>query len=68
MQVIEKYADAMARQLSAMLHLPIEVQPWTIYGVALILLVYFMPMGLAGGFARLWARAKRRWPALAGTK
>lgn len=67
-QVIEKYADAAARQLAAMFHLPIEIQPWTIYGIALILLVYFMPMGLAGGFASLWMRAKRRWPALAGIK
>lgn len=67
-QVIEKYADAVARQLAAMFHLPIEIQPWTIYGIALILLVYFMPMGLAGGFASLWMRAKRRWPALAGIK
>jgi branched-chain amino acid transport system permease protein len=67
-QVIEKYADAAARQLSAVLHLPIEVEPWTIYGIVLILLVYFMPMGIAGGLAMAWARAKRRWPALAGVK
>ena len=67
-QVIEKYADAAARQLAAMLHLPIEIEPWTIYGIALILLVYFMPMGIAGGLAMAWGRAKRRWPALAGVK
>jgi branched-chain amino acid transport system permease protein len=60
-QVIEKYADAAARQLSSMLHLPIEVEPWTIYGLALILLVYFMPMGIAGGLAVAWAKARRRW-------
>jgi branched-chain amino acid transport system permease protein len=67
-QVIEKYADSAARQLSAVFHLPIEVEPWTIYGIALILLVYFMPMGIAGGIAMAWARAKRRWPALSGVK
>jgi branched-chain amino acid transport system permease protein len=67
-QVIEKYADAVARQLSSLLHLPIEVEPWTIYGIALILLVYLMPMGIAGGLAMAWWRAKRRWPALAGLK
>jgi branched-chain amino acid transport system permease protein len=60
-QIIEKYADAAARQLSAILHLPIEVEPWTIYGLALILLVYFMPMGIAGGLAAAWAWARRRW-------
>jgi branched-chain amino acid transport system permease protein len=65
-QVIEKYADSAARQLSAILHLPIEVEPWTIYGIALILLVYFMPMGIAGGMAIVWYRARRRWPGLLG--
>jgi branched-chain amino acid transport system permease protein len=60
-QIIEKYADAAARQLSAILHLPIEVEPWTIYGLALILLVYFMPMGIAGGLAAAWVWARRRW-------
>jgi branched-chain amino acid transport system permease protein len=67
-QVIEKYADAAARQLSSLMHLPIEVEPWTIYGIALILLVYFMPMGLAGWLAAVWARARRLWPALARLK
>jgi branched-chain amino acid transport system permease protein len=67
-QVIEKYADAAARQLAATLHLPIEIEPWTIYGIVLILLVYFMPMGIAGGLATAWGRAKRRWPALAGAR
>jgi branched-chain amino acid transport system permease protein len=67
-QVIEKYADAAARQLSAMLHLPIEVEPWTIYGIALILLVYFMPMGIAGGLVVAWARARRRWTVLSAGK
>jgi branched-chain amino acid transport system permease protein len=67
-QVIEKYADSAARQLSAMLHLPIEVEPWTIYGLALILLVYFMPMGIAGGVAMAWASARRRWTVLSQGK
>jgi branched-chain amino acid transport system permease protein len=67
-QVIEKYADAAARQLSAVLHLPIEVEPWTIYGIALILLVYFMPMGIAGGLAMAWAWARRRSTLLSGGK
>jgi branched-chain amino acid transport system permease protein len=59
-QVIEKYADAVARKLSASLHLPIEVEPWTIYGIALIALVYLMPTGIAGGLARLQAMLKGR--------
>jgi branched-chain amino acid transport system permease protein len=67
-QVIEKYADAIARQLGSTLHLPIEVEPWTIYGIALISLVYLMPTGIAGGLARLQAWVKRgRTPKSGGT-
>ncbi|MDX2203307.1 MAG: branched-chain amino acid ABC transporter permease [Hyphomicrobiaceae bacterium] len=59
-QVIEKYADAGARMVSHALHLPIDIEPWTIYGIALILLVYVMPTGIAGGLAALWGRIRRR--------
>jgi branched-chain amino acid transport system permease protein len=57
-QVIEKYADALTRQISAAVHLPIDLEPWTIYGIALIILMYTMPMGIAGGLALLWRRLK----------
>jgi branched-chain amino acid transport system permease protein len=59
-QVIEKYADALTRKISSTVHLPIELEPWTIYGIALILLIYLMPTGIAGGLASIWAWAKRR--------
>jgi branched-chain amino acid transport system permease protein len=59
-QIIEKYADAVARSISGYLHLPIDIEPWTVYGVALIVLVYLMPTGIAGGVARLWAMLTRR--------
>jgi branched-chain amino acid transport system permease protein len=59
-QVIEKYADSLTRAIAASVHLPIELEPWTIYGIALILLMYFMPTGIAGGLASLWARVRRR--------
>jgi branched-chain amino acid transport system permease protein len=57
-QVIEKYADALARNIASAIHLPIELEPWAIYGIALIALVYLMPAGIAGGLLqlRLWAR------------
>jgi branched-chain amino acid transport system permease protein len=57
-QVIEKYADALTKKISAAVHLPIELEPWTIYGIALILLMYTMPMGIAGGLAALWRRIR----------
>lgn len=58
-QVIEKYADALTKKIGAAVHLPIELEPWTIYGIMLILLMYFMPNGIAGGLASLWARLSR---------
>ncbi len=57
-QVIEKYADALTKKLSAAVHLPLELEPWTIYGLALIILMYTMPMGIAGGLILLWKRFK----------
>lgn len=58
-QVIEKYADALTKQIANAIHLPIDLEPWTIYGIVLIALMYTMPMGIAGGLAVLWRRFKR---------
>jgi branched-chain amino acid transport system permease protein len=58
-QVIEKYADALTKKISAAVHLPLELEPWLIYGIALIILMYTMPMGIAGGMAALWRRFRR---------
>jgi branched-chain amino acid transport system permease protein len=57
-QVIEKYADALTKKITAAVHLPIDLEPWTIYGIALVVLMYAMPMGIAGGLAVLWRRIK----------
>jgi len=57
-QVIEKYADALTKKITAAIHLPIDLEPWTIYGIALIVLMYTMPMGIAGGLSLLWKRLK----------
>jgi branched-chain amino acid transport system permease protein len=53
-QVIEKYADAATKWVTKSVHLPIELEPWTIYGIILIALMYLMPMGIAGGVANLY--------------
>lgn len=58
-QFIEKYADAATKFVTQTVHLPIELEPWTIYGIVLIVLMYTMPMGIAGGAKSLW----RRWRA-----
>ena len=57
-QVIEKYADALTKKLTAVVNLPLDLEPWTIYGIALIVLMYTMPMGIAGGLALLWRRLR----------
>jgi branched-chain amino acid transport system permease protein len=56
--VFEKYADALTKKLTAAVNLPLDLEPWTIYGIALILLMYTMPMGIAGGLALLWRRLR----------
>ena len=56
---IEKYADAATKFVTQTVHLPIELEPWTIYGIVLIVLMYTMPMGIAGGAKSIW----RRWRA-----
>lgn len=58
-QVIEKYADAATKAMTSAFHLPIELEPWTFYGITLIVLIYVMPTGIAGGLASLFARFKR---------
>lgn len=58
-QVIEKYADALTKKFTAAVHLPIELEPWTLYGITLIVLIYVMPTGIAGGLSALFARFKR---------
>ncbi len=57
-QVIEKYADALTKKVTAAVHLPIELEPWTIYGIVLILLMYVMPGGIAGGIGTLVRRVR----------
>ena len=57
-QFIEKYADAATKAVTKWVHLPIELEPWTIYGIALIALMYVMPMGVAGGISTLWRRVR----------
>jgi branched-chain amino acid transport system permease protein len=57
-QFIEKYADAATKFVTQTVHLPIELEPWTIYGIVLIVLMYTMPMGIAGGLELLWHRLR----------
>ncbi|MEZ5854736.1 MAG: branched-chain amino acid ABC transporter permease [Hyphomicrobiaceae bacterium] len=55
-QVIEKYADELTRAISHNVNLPIELEPWTLYGIMLITLMFLMPTGIAGGLSALARR------------
>jgi branched-chain amino acid transport system permease protein len=57
-QLIDKYADAGSRLVAEWAHLPLVIPPWTVYGLALIGLMYIMPNGIAGGIARRWRRSR----------
>lgn len=59
-QFIEKYADALTKKVTQAIHLPLELQPWTLYGITIIVLIYVMPGGIAGGLAQLWAKFRTR--------
>lgn len=59
-QFIEKYADALTKKVTQAIHLPLELQPWTLYGITIIVLIYVMPGGIAGGLAQLWAKLRAR--------
>ncbi len=58
-QVIDKYADAATKYLTQTIHLPIDLEPWTIYGILLIVLIYVMPSGIAGGLSQWWSKLKK---------
>lgn len=58
-QVIDKYADAATKFLTQTVHLPIDLEPWTIYGILLITLIYVMPGGIAGGLSQLWSKLRK---------
>jgi branched-chain amino acid transport system permease protein len=66
-QFIEKYADAATRAVSNWVHLPIELESWTIYGIVLIVLMYLMPTGIAGGLNAWWRRWRHRQKPRTGT-
>lgn len=57
--LIDRYADKFATSLAENLNLPIVIPPWTIYGLVLIILMNFMPGGIAGGLASLRQRLPR---------
>lgn len=58
-QVIDKYADAATKYLTQTIHLPIDLEPWTIYGILLITLIYVMPGGIAGGLSKLLSKLRK---------
>ncbi|MBM3645087.1 MAG: branched-chain amino acid ABC transporter permease [Alphaproteobacteria bacterium] len=57
--LVDNSAQSLAQFIKRDLGLAFDLSAYTVFGVLLILLMYFMPQGLAGGVIRLW-RAIRR--------
>jgi branched-chain amino acid transport system permease protein len=57
--LVQNSAQAMSNAVKDGLGLSFDVSPYAIYGLLLILLMYFMPTGIAGGLVMLWRRLRR---------
>jgi branched-chain amino acid transport system permease protein len=54
--LIQNSSQSISDWMKVTFSLRYDVPAWAIYGVLLILLMYFMPRGIMGGFEQLWSR------------
>jgi branched-chain amino acid transport system permease protein len=57
--LVQNMAQALSTFLKNDLGVPFDVSAYSIYGILLLVLMYFMPMGIAGGVVMLWRRLSR---------
>jgi branched-chain amino acid transport system permease protein len=57
--LVQNTAQALSTFLKNDLGVPFDVSAYSIYGILLLVLMYFMPMGIAGGVVMLWRRLRR---------
>jgi branched-chain amino acid transport system permease protein len=57
--LVQNTAQALSTFLKNDLGVPFDVSAYSIYGILLLVLMYFMPMGIAGGVLLLWRRLRR---------
>ena len=57
--LVQNSAQSLSNLFKNTLNVPFDVSPYAVYGVVLILLMYFMPMGIAGGVMLIWRKLRR---------
>jgi branched-chain amino acid transport system permease protein len=58
--LIQNSSQSISDWMKVTFSLRYDVPAWAIYGVLLILLMYFMPRGIMGGIEGLWLRVTNR--------
>ena len=58
--LVQNSAQSISDWMKVTFSLRYDVPAWAIYGVLLLLLMYFMPSGIMGGLQSLWARLTNR--------
>lgn len=58
--LVQNWSQSLSDWMKGTFSLNYDVPSWAIYGVLLLLLMYFLPTGVAGGFGRLYRFARQR--------
>jgi branched-chain amino acid transport system permease protein len=57
--LVQNSAQALSNFVKNDIGLPYDLSPYSVYGILLLLLMYVMPTGIAGGVVLLWRRLRR---------
>ncbi|HJQ57365.1 MAG TPA: branched-chain amino acid ABC transporter permease [Vineibacter sp.] len=57
--LVQNSAQALSNFVKNDLGLPFDLSPYAVYGILLIVLMYVMPTGIAGGVMMAWRRLRR---------
>lgn len=57
--LVQNSAQALSNFIKNDLGLPFDLSAYAVYGILLLVLMYVMPMGIAGGIVMAWRRVRR---------
>jgi branched-chain amino acid transport system permease protein len=57
--LVQNSAQALSNFVKNDLGLPFDLSAYAVYGILLIVLMYVMPTGIAGGLMMAWRRLRR---------
>jgi branched-chain amino acid transport system permease protein len=57
--IVQNSAQALSNFVKNDLGLPFDLSAYAVYGILLLILMYVMPLGIAGGIVMAWRRLKR---------